>query len=274
MDSPSTNRAALRLLERKYPSWICMTCCVHAMNLVCKDLANENKTSAKHTVVGGFLKQVQHISKVLSDCDTICNALQVHQTANFGDVREIATHCATRFAILHKICRDMQRSKAALCDMVTSGALLDPINFKYLNHVEQPYPDFEILTEMQRVELEPTIARLAEVPIRVVQAELSKFANTDWSPAMKRKALSMLSIQQPPGRAIIPIASINARKAFWSVTAANDFPVLAKAAVKLLSPLGVETAKREIYLKANVEEMDEKRDNIAPPQETLINILA
>ncbi|GFH11070.1 dimer_Tnp_hAT domain-containing protein, partial [Haematococcus lacustris] len=182
---------------------------------------------------------------------------------------------------------------------MAAARLLDPINFKYLNHVAQPYPDFEILTEMQRVELEPTIARLAEVPIREVQVELSKFENTDWSPAMKRKALSMLSIQQPPGRAIIPIASINARKTFWSVTAANDFPVLAKAAVKLLSVhvstaaaernwsmwsltysnalrsrLGVETAKRDIYLKANVEEMDEKRDNIAPPQETLINILA
>ncbi|GFH21038.1 hypothetical protein HaLaN_18263 [Haematococcus lacustris] len=57
MDSPSTNRAALRLLERKYHSWICMTCCVHAMNLICKDLANENKTESKHTAVGGFLKQ-------------------------------------------------------------------------------------------------------------------------------------------------------------------------------------------------------------------------
>ncbi|KAJ9532218.1 hypothetical protein QJQ45_003888 [Haematococcus lacustris] len=38
--------------------------------------------------------------------------------------------------------------------------------------------------------------------------------------------------------------------------------------------LGVETAKRDIYLKANVKEMDEKRDNMAPPLETLINILA
>ncbi|KAJ9507214.1 hypothetical protein QJQ45_004776 [Haematococcus lacustris] len=52
--------------------------------------------------------QVQHISKVLSDCDKISNALQVHQTATFGDVREVATHCATRFAILHKICRDLR----------------------------------------------------------------------------------------------------------------------------------------------------------------------
>lgn len=39
--------------------------------------------------------------------------------------------------------------------------------------------------------------------------------------------------------------------------------------------LGVETAKRDIYLKANVEETDNmERDNMAPPQETLINIVA
>ncbi|GFH30550.1 dimer_Tnp_hAT domain-containing protein, partial [Haematococcus lacustris] len=34
--------------------------------------------------------------------------------------------------------------------VMAAARLLDPINFKYLNHVDQPYPDFDILTEMQR----------------------------------------------------------------------------------------------------------------------------
>ncbi|KAJ9530537.1 hypothetical protein QJQ45_012526 [Haematococcus lacustris] len=59
MDSPSVNRAALYLLERDNPTWICMTCCVHAMNLICTDLANESKTLEKHVAVDDFLKQVQ-----------------------------------------------------------------------------------------------------------------------------------------------------------------------------------------------------------------------
>ncbi|KAL6746661.1 hypothetical protein V8C86DRAFT_2936026 [Haematococcus lacustris] len=33
MDSPSTNRRALVLLEAQHRTWICMTCCVHALNL-------------------------------------------------------------------------------------------------------------------------------------------------------------------------------------------------------------------------------------------------
>ncbi|KAJ9519353.1 hypothetical protein QJQ45_023158, partial [Haematococcus lacustris] len=106
MDSPSTNRAALRLLERKYPSWICMTCCVHAMNLICKDLANETRMTTPPPTLLAHLP---------------CPCLP---------------HLTRR--------------------------LLDPINFKYLNHVAQPYPDFDILTEMQRVELEPTIVCMDE----------------------------------------------------------------------------------------------------------------
>ncbi|KAL6750093.1 hypothetical protein V8C86DRAFT_893411 [Haematococcus lacustris] len=34
MDSPSTNRRALVLLEAQHQTWICMTCCVHALNLL------------------------------------------------------------------------------------------------------------------------------------------------------------------------------------------------------------------------------------------------
>ncbi|GFH19848.1 uncharacterized protein HaLaN_16869 [Haematococcus lacustris] len=58
MDGPSVNRAALHDLAIQHPTWICMTCCVHSMNLICKDLSNDNSTFGKHTQVGVFLKQV------------------------------------------------------------------------------------------------------------------------------------------------------------------------------------------------------------------------
>ncbi|GFH07236.1 uncharacterized protein HaLaN_02012 [Haematococcus lacustris] len=52
MDGPSVNRAALNDLAFQHPTWICMTCCVHSMNLICKDLSNESSTASKHTPVG------------------------------------------------------------------------------------------------------------------------------------------------------------------------------------------------------------------------------
>ncbi|GFH21837.1 uncharacterized protein HaLaN_19209, partial [Haematococcus lacustris] len=57
MDSPATNRRALELLEAQHQTWICMTCCVHALNLLCKDLANAGKQLLRHTLVGDLLKE-------------------------------------------------------------------------------------------------------------------------------------------------------------------------------------------------------------------------
>ncbi|GFH06590.1 uncharacterized protein HaLaN_01244, partial [Haematococcus lacustris] len=121
MDSPSVNRAALYLLERDNPTWICMTCCVHAMNLICKDLANESKTLEKHVVVGDFLKQVQLIAKVLGDCGKVRNAFNCAQMIKYQKIHAVATHCATRFAILYLICVDLKRSEDAFVMMVHSG---------------------------------------------------------------------------------------------------------------------------------------------------------
>ncbi|GFH20794.1 hypothetical protein HaLaN_17973, partial [Haematococcus lacustris] len=57
MDSPTTNRAALKILGEQHPTWICITCIVHALNLLCKDLANNSRRSEKHTEVGRVLKE-------------------------------------------------------------------------------------------------------------------------------------------------------------------------------------------------------------------------
>lgn len=121
MDGPSVKRAALNDLAFQHPTRICITCCVHSRNLVCKDLSNESSTASKHTPVGVFLKQVQRISKVLSDGGKITYALHTAQQAKYNATRHVASHCPTRFAILYKMCVDIEWSEDAFRMMVESG---------------------------------------------------------------------------------------------------------------------------------------------------------
>jgi hypothetical protein len=45
LDNPKANRKALRLLQEEHPMWICLGCQAHALNLLCKDLANTKGAS-------------------------------------------------------------------------------------------------------------------------------------------------------------------------------------------------------------------------------------
>ncbi|KAJ9525414.1 hypothetical protein QJQ45_003180 [Haematococcus lacustris] len=190
------------------------------------------------------------------------------------------------------------------CQPVMAAArLLDPINFFDMGEHAQPVPPFDSLSEQQQADLAPTVSRLAGASLGAALRELNAFENADWNPAMKRRAQSMLqmqTLQQPtqPGQpSFTPIASIEARRAFWKLQAAPQFPILAKAAQRLLSAhastaaaernwsvwghtyhnalrnnLSVEVAKREVYLKANVPTTDS--DDEAPAvQDTLIDIM-
>ncbi|KAJ9513357.1 hypothetical protein QJQ45_001389 [Haematococcus lacustris] len=119
--------------------------------------------------------------------------------------------------------------------------LLDPINFFDMGEHAQPVPPFDSLSEQQQADLAPTVSRLAGASLGAALRELNAFENADWNPAMKRRAQSMLqmqTLQQPtqPGQpSFTPIASIEARRAFWKLQAAPQFPILAKAAQRLLS---------------------------------------
>ncbi|KAJ9507483.1 hypothetical protein QJQ45_006492 [Haematococcus lacustris] len=48
-------------------------------------------------------------------------ALHMAQLAKYNAVRNVAVHCPTRFAILYKICVDIERSEDAFRMMVESG---------------------------------------------------------------------------------------------------------------------------------------------------------
>ncbi|KAJ9515696.1 hypothetical protein QJQ45_002657 [Haematococcus lacustris] len=109
------------------------------------------------------------------------------------------------------------------------------------NPTAQSVPPFDSLSEQQQADLAPTVSRLAGASLGAALRELNAFENADWNPAMKRRAQSMLqmqTLQQPtqPGQpSFTPIASIEARRAFWKLQAAPQFPILAKAAQRLLS---------------------------------------
>ncbi|KAL6750643.1 hypothetical protein V8C86DRAFT_3108724 [Haematococcus lacustris] len=78
----------------------------------------EQKDIAKKMVL--FVR-VQRISKVLSDGGKITHALHMAQQAKYNAIRHVASHCPTRFAILYKICVDIERSEDAFRMMVESG---------------------------------------------------------------------------------------------------------------------------------------------------------
>ncbi|KAJ9514252.1 hypothetical protein QJQ45_012239 [Haematococcus lacustris] len=190
------------------------------------------------------------------------------------------------------------------CQPVMAAArLLDPINFFDMGEHAQPVPPFDNLNEQQQADLAPTVSRLAGASIGAAIRELNAFENAEWNAAMKRRAQSMLqmqTLQQPtqPGQpSFTPIASIEARQSFWKLQAAPQFPILAKAAQRLLSAhastaaaernwsmwghtyhnalrnnFSVEAAKREVYLKANVPTTDIDDDTPAV-QDTLIDIM-
>ena len=43
LDNPKANRNALEELERRYPTWVCMGCQDHGLNLLMKDLMKRDK---------------------------------------------------------------------------------------------------------------------------------------------------------------------------------------------------------------------------------------
>ncbi|KAJ9510834.1 hypothetical protein QJQ45_027759 [Haematococcus lacustris] len=128
--------------------------------------------------------------------------------------------------------------------------------------------------------------------------ELDNFLNSAWSSAMVRHANSILrttkTVTVPGESTVTYLADRDSRRAFWSVTAAEQFPILAKAAVRLLSvhvstaaaernwsvwtsiyrnalrnKLSVEQAEKLVYVKANAKY---ETDMLAPPKDIRINI--
>lgn len=94
------------------------------------------------------------------------------------------------------------------------------MNFLSMGGAAKPLPPVNHLSEEQFEHLVLEVARLAGALYQATLQELDSFQNTPWSPAMVRQANSILH---------------TSRRAFWTVTAAEQFPILAKAAVRLLS---------------------------------------
>ncbi|KAJ9528669.1 hypothetical protein QJQ45_020550 [Haematococcus lacustris] len=149
--------------------------------------------------------------------------------------------------------------------VMAPAMVLDPVNFRSMGGTAKPLPPVDHLSEEQFEHLVPEVARLAGASYQATLRELDSFQNTPWSPAMVRQANSILrtsrTVTEPGQPTVTYIADMDNRRAFWSVTAAEQvplplpiphssaivnlqFPILAKAAVRLLS-VHVSTAAAE-----------------------------
>lgn len=120
MDNPKVNRLALKLIEARHPTWLGVGCVVHGLNLLCKDLCELNKAGQGPGTIP-TVQLVRELSKIIGDCNAVREALHLAQAQKYGEVRGIASHCPTRFAILFKIALDLIRSEDAFTSLVQAG---------------------------------------------------------------------------------------------------------------------------------------------------------
>jgi len=109
----------MRLMQEEQPGWVLLGCQAHAFALLIKDLQSEK------TVRNAWSKRVYAtalmMSNVIHGAEGVRAELRAIQTNIYPDgVRDVATHCPTRFAILHMICKDLLRSEQALVQLVSS----------------------------------------------------------------------------------------------------------------------------------------------------------
>ncbi|KAJ9525828.1 hypothetical protein QJQ45_009297 [Haematococcus lacustris] len=116
--------------------------------------------------------------------------------------------------------------------------VLDPINFLPTRHGVQPLPPMKDLTVEQQQDVKLVVARLAEVAPDAAAEELDNFEMGAWDPDMTRVAniiLRMTKATEIDGRTVTVIAPAHQRLTWWQVYAQSKFPILAKAAMRLLS---------------------------------------
>ncbi|KAJ9505714.1 hypothetical protein QJQ45_021473, partial [Haematococcus lacustris] len=146
----------------------------------------------------------------------------------------------------------------------------------------------------------PEVARLAGAPYQTTLQELDTFLNSAWSSAMVRHANSILrttrTVTVPGEPTVTYLADMDSRRAFWSVTAAEQVPCHCRLAVPHLGkssravafsprihcsgraqlvcvdlhlPQRSSQLAKLVYVKANAQY---ETDTLAPPKDIRINI--
>ena len=114
MDNTSTNRKAMDIMSKEFPMWLLEGCVDHSLSLVVKDLAYCKSNEVKCQWTAQTYKKVRMISNVINDNCCVRDLLHTHQKELYGRVKAVATHCLTRFAMLHITAKDLLDSKEAL----------------------------------------------------------------------------------------------------------------------------------------------------------------
>jgi hypothetical protein len=102
-------------MKQEHPEWLLLGCQAHALSLVIKDFIGEK------TVRCAWSKRVYRTALMMSNTingnDKVHAALKVAQQEKYSKTKNVRTHCPTRFAIMHMICRDLVATKDAIKTM-------------------------------------------------------------------------------------------------------------------------------------------------------------
>ena len=165
---------------------------------------------------------------------------------------------------------------------MAAAMVVDPINFCTPGG-DHARPDLDSLTDGQRADVEATILRLNPgATLAAVKAELDDLEFGAWSETMQRHAAQLLKRKEveEDGRVKLVVATVAQRRGFWR-RYSDRFPLLTAATERLLSVhattcaaernwsawgrtytnnrsrLGIKTAEKLIYVKANHDGGDE-----------------
>ncbi|KAJ9530443.1 hypothetical protein QJQ45_005449 [Haematococcus lacustris] len=208
-----------------------------------------SRLKKKVTAVVEQLLLVQQIAKTLGDCHKISSALDIAQLEVYGELRGDALRNMRERGDWAKV--SAGSANHACFDVVLDIewwkrldaviSLMQPI-FNAIQQLEANRPllsqVMEDLTAEQQQDVKLVVARLAEAASDAAAEELDNFEMGAWDPDMTRGAniiLRMTKATELNGRTVIVIAPAHQRLTWWQVYAQSKFPILAKAAMWLLS---------------------------------------
>ena len=117
MDNTKTNLAAMKKLQEKYPTWLCLGCFAHGLALLIKDLAGLSKK--QHApAVASMLATTNTMANVINDCEAIRTLLHKFQVDLLGERLAVDVSVPTRFGSHYFVHVSMRRNERPIKAML------------------------------------------------------------------------------------------------------------------------------------------------------------
>ena len=117
MDNTKTNLAAMKKLQEKYPTWLCLGCFAHGLALLIKDLAGLSKK--QHApAVASMLATTNTMANVINDCEGIRTVLHKFQMDVLGGRLAVEVSVPTRFGSQYFVHVSMRKNERPIKAML------------------------------------------------------------------------------------------------------------------------------------------------------------